>query len=129
MPIPAQLTVITVQEPLTAYRIVSCASVDDETLVESFKSNCDRGIPLRKNSAEASYRMVWQGVSMFATFDRASSAAQTFPKLGSYVASVDLQPGMGFSYALWGSTGHMSVWGDPARLAGQVADIVVLETP
>lgn len=68
--------------------------------------------------------MIWSGISMFEAAQQACATAQRFARLGQFVARVELEPDYGFSFETWGSAGHMSVWGEPARFRAAVADIV-----
>ncbi len=113
-----------VEASMVVYRIVG----SDPPTVDDFKSNHELGKPIRPRSPEAAYRMVWYAVSVFERFEQAEALAQRFPKLGDFVATARLEPDQGFSYALWGSRGHMSVWGDPAGFLGAVADTVAIST-
>ena len=125
--VPAALTIVPISEPRELFRVVRTGDRNDPELVESFKSNYELGKPIRPRSPEATYRAIWQAVSMFETLEAAKSVACRVPALGGWVARLVLDAEHSCSLAVWGSRHHVSVWGDPCQMSSAVADIFVVE--
>lgn len=107
---------------LRIYRITKTDKRDDPAFVGSFKSHYELGQPPRR--AETGWTIIYMGVSSYETKNRAVGTAEAFPVIGNYVAEVVLTAGNGFNYANTGPPGHLTVWGDPFKLAAAVADVV-----
>jgi hypothetical protein len=60
---------------------------------------------------------------MYEDLAAATQTAQRFPKLGDYVARVELVSGWDITFARWGARTHMTVWGEPKALAALVVEI------
>jgi len=56
----------------------------------------------------------------------AAERADRWPTLGSHVARLRLEPGMGFNVAETGARVHRTVWGRPLQLLACVTDIVLV---
>ena len=101
-------------EPLTTYRIVKTDRAYDPLLLDSFKSNYDlRREPRR---AEIEFTPTHMGISVYRAIERAMSTARAFPRIGGFVAQVQLEPEMGVAFALTAEPGHLTLWGRPLQL-------------
>jgi hypothetical protein len=126
--VPASLVVFEVDEtdavwPL--YRIVKSGDATDEEFDRSFRSSYELGNPPRH--VENRLAVVHMGLSMYETINRAQRTARAWPKIGGWIARVDLVPGQGFCGARTGQPGHWTIWGRPDQLIRAVADIVRVE--
>lgn len=106
-----------VQEPMTLYR--ACFAGDT---LEAMRSNYERGSG--RNPRDLRATVLHMAVSMFDTPDALREIVAMFPKLGTHIAQVDIQPEAGVCVADAASPGHWSVWGRPSELAGFVSDVV-----
>jgi hypothetical protein len=61
---------------------------------------------------------------MYETLDAAMETAAMSPKLGGFVARIELVPDQGITIARWGAETHMTVWAEPAALRALVADVL-----
>ncbi len=111
-------------ERLTTFRIVKTDRAYDPLLLESFKSNYELGRNPRR--AEIDFAPTHMGISVYLGQERALSTARAFPKIGEYVARVQLEPEMGAAFALTAEPGHLTVWGRPLQLIRGLVDIVHL---
>lgn len=66
-------------------------------------------------------------LSMYRSQDQARKTARQWPKIGQYVAELELVSGKGFNIADTGHPGHVSVWGDPLELRECIVDIVPVQ--
>jgi hypothetical protein len=124
---PSELRVVPVTgEDWVVYRAVETDDRAAETYLGSFKSSYELGLPPRRWSPEERFRIIHMGISCFATARQAERVAVRW-SLGDYVAELHLPPDEGFSYARWGSRGHMTVWGDPVKLSETATDIVRIQ--
>jgi hypothetical protein len=103
------------------FRIVRTDESDDPVLLNSFRSNYELGGEPRR--VERSSTVIHMGISVYTDGDVARETAERFPKLGDFIARLDLQPGHGFNYSPTGHPLHLTMWGDPVKLAAAVADI------
>lgn len=123
---------------LDVFRFVRVAVINDDALVDDFLSDAARGKKARGRSATIPDLM--NGMSAFRTLDLARQRWQDIAamarrrrpsepiKVGEHIAWVVLRAGMGFAYEDLGhDDGHMTIWGDPADLAGAVVEIVPAE--
>jgi len=120
-------------EELTVYRIVKTDDQDDPALINAFCSRAELGLPPRRYTPEAANPRINEGVSAYTTFEAAAETARTSRErgrdLGGFVASVRLMSGQEFKYALWGATGHLTIFGAAVTLCQAVTDIVPIEEP
>jgi hypothetical protein len=56
------------------------------------------------------------GVSMFDRPENARRLAQRWPRLGLFIAEIELGGELGIWFAETGSVGHFTVWGRPTEL-------------
>jgi hypothetical protein len=95
--------------------------------LHSLRSNYELGKPPRKGSVEERRTIIHTGISMFKTREVAADMARRWPKLGDYVARVELDTKNGFNYVDDdGPNGHMTIWGRPPQLALVIADIYLV---
>jgi hypothetical protein len=119
------VTVFRLGEPLVVYRIVKSASPFDPALADSFKSNYELGRPPRRT--EVRFTPTHMGISVYLAQERARETAVVWPRLGEYIAEVNLEPDIGAAFALTAQPGHLTVWGRAPQLLAAVADIVPVE--
>jgi hypothetical protein len=108
---------------LRVYRIVTTADRESGGWLRSFESSYERGVAPRPASPEEAFRAIYMGISVFERCGQAMAVARRFPRIGSYVAQLDLSADEGFSFARWGPKGHLTVWGAPAKLASAVVKV------
>jgi len=113
-------------EDHVVYRAVETDDREVPALVDSFKSSYELGIPPRRWSPEERFRVIYMGISCFSTARQAEKVAVRWGK-GDYIAQLHLPADEGFSFARWGSRGHMTVWGDPLKLSETAVDIVRIQ--
>jgi hypothetical protein len=120
---PARVTVLELSPgtSITVYRIVRSEVRDDPVLVNSLRSNYELGQEPRR--VERSSTVIHMGISTYLGEGAARGTAQRFPKLGDFVARLDLTSGRGFNFAQTGHPGHLTVWGDPFKLHDVIGDI------
>lgn len=124
---PSELRVLPViGEDHVVYRAVATDDRNSDAYLESFKSSHELGIPPRPSSPEERFRIIHMGISCFSTHRQAEKVARRWG-FADYVAELHLPPDEGYSYARWGSRGHMTVWGDPVKLSETPVDIVRIE--
>lgn len=104
-------------ESITLFRGVSGPAPS----VLDFVSNHSAGRPSR--GIEQRSTPVWMAVSMFDSPEILASKIRRFPKIGTHVAEIVLESGLGFAVARTGATGHVSVWGNPAALDLATRDV------
>src|SRR4051794_12570836 len=73
---------------LDVYRVVKTATQGAPELADSFRSHYELGGPPRK--MEVGWAVIYMGLSCWRTPAAAEALAQTFPKIGQYVAHVEL---------------------------------------
>lgn len=61
---------------------------------------------------------------MYENLETAVETARTFPKLGQFIARLDLVTDQGISFAKWGGRTHMTVWGEAEKLCAFVIEIL-----
>jgi hypothetical protein len=100
------------------YRAVK---TDDPTL-RDFTSAFALGSPpprrLQKRSAP-----VWMALSTYQAREQLEDRMKAIPQIGTHVARLELQSGQGFALAETVEAGHVSLWGDPLKLANSVVDV------
>lgn len=103
------------------FRIVRSANKDDPVLVNSLRSHyeLDHDPPGPTRPA-----VLHMGLSTYLEIGPARETANRFPRIGSYVAELALKAGNGFNWAMTGHPKHITVWGEPVKLAESVVDIV-----
>ncbi|HEY2536542.1 MAG TPA: hypothetical protein VGI24_06115 [Solirubrobacteraceae bacterium] len=95
--------------PVTAYRIVKDVDLGHPDLLDSFRSNYELGAPPRGLEYEST--LIHLGLSMYREVEMAIATALRWPRIGQYVAEVQLKPNNGFCYAATAQRGHLTVWG------------------
>jgi|tagenome__1003787_1003787.scaffolds.fasta_scaffold20873999_2 hypothetical protein len=121
-------------ELLTVYRLVTTNDRDDSAFVDCFRSNAEKGKAPR--GREARQPLIHAGLSAFKTkeqaIDRQRRIVATLkpgeaPRIGRYVATVDLH-GPTASYEDRNEPdGHMTVWAEASTAARSVIDIERIE--
>jgi hypothetical protein len=109
------------------FRFVHVADRDDPALRDQFLSDRENGLtPFFRR--ERRYPELLDGMSAYESEQAAYlrwarcrdiAAARNEPmQVGEYIAEVELEPGMGFDIEdLREPDGHLTIWGDPDRLA------------
>jgi hypothetical protein len=111
------ITVDLVREPLTLYR--ACHASSNDELIRGMRSNYDAERPPHPSDLKAT--VLHMAVSMFEDAERVASFARQRPeRLGTHVAAVGLQPGLGICIADTSGPGHWSVWARPEVLVSLV---------
>lgn len=116
-----------VDVPIDLFRIVKGATRGAPGLLDAMRSNYERDA--RPRGLENESVLIHFGLSMFATFDAAAARAIRWPKIGTHIARVRLEPGNGLHVAQTGSRDHRTVWGRPLQLLACVADILPVGEP
>lgn len=98
-----------------------CANPDIDAVEIAFRSHYELRRPPRGPENRAA--VIHMALSMFDRPEIAADLARRVPKLGGYVATVDLVPGIGICVAKTGAPAHWSVWGRPGQLATCVTDV------
>lgn len=117
-----QLATLADDEELVVYRIVNEPDPDAPRFVESFRSHAELDLPPR--GRELSHPLVYEGISVFDTAEAAAETARRFPRLGSHVAELHVGPATDARYFSWGARGHLTLWGEPLKLAGATVDTI-----
>jgi hypothetical protein len=65
----------------------------------------------------------WRGFSTFDTLQQARNKAISFPKQGKYIAEIAATGVMGITYEQSFSSGHYTVWAEPAICVAHVVAI------
>lgn len=99
---------------------------DVTILADSMLSNLARGRPPRL--IESDHPELHAGISAYLTALAASNQAQRWPKLGRFVAEMRVTSATGCEVNCWGENEHLTIWGDPLKLADAVTDILSVET-
>jgi hypothetical protein len=115
------LSVVVVREPIVAFRVVRGSSLQQQDVLESFRSNYELDRPPR--GIEGRIAVIQMGISMFRRRGQAEGLARRFPVIGDQIARMSLTGGRGFAYADTGPVGHMTVWGRPVQLVEAIVDI------
>jgi len=124
-------------ERLEVYRLVRVADVRDAGLLEDMKSNAAKARFPR--GREVRQPTIHEGLSVYRSrqgaINRRRLVAERLERLGrdepvligDYVARLQLEgPDVGYEDRDE-ADGHMTIWGEPFRLAGAVADIFPAE--
>jgi hypothetical protein len=114
-----KVTVEVLHDERRLFRV--CANPDSEAMKITFRSHYELRRPPRGPENRAA--VIHMALSMFDRPEIAADLARRVPKLGGYVATMDLVPGMGICVAKTGAPAHWSVWGRPAQLATCVNDV------
>jgi hypothetical protein len=108
-------------DELIAYRIVRSDIAGDPVLLNSFRSNFELERPPRNR--ERAWTVIHMGISAYLDEPLARGTAETWRKLGDYIAELHLRPDQGFNFARTGHPGHLTIWADPVKLHEVTVDI------
>ncbi len=108
---------------VTLYRIIRA----ERPVPRDFLSNRAKGKTPRDPTPEV--LRLWDGLSMYDSYEQARHTARTFPRLGRFIAMVRLSMGGTVRYEQTGASerGHFTVWGDPAELLSLVVSVAAVE--
>lgn len=128
---PLLIHALALDECIEAYRAVFVGEPEHPDLPASFRSHYEMGMDPRREQID--YAVRHTGVSMWRNQDKMVAIARKYwPKLGEFVARVELRHGRGFNYldpSCERDPEHLTTWGDPEKLAGAVVDIVPIDPP
>lgn len=116
-----EFRVVVLREPMTLYR--GCFGTDRASRIHALSSNyeIDRRPP---HPADLHATVLHMATSGFEHRDRIAHMARRRPdRIGTHIATLELQPGHGVCVADTGGPGHWSVWGIPTTLATFVTAI------
>jgi hypothetical protein len=103
--------------PRVFYRIVRSDTPTDD----DFRSFAALGRP-RPPSVQPP--RLWEGISVYDTEERAGRMAQNRPRIGAYIARLDIPPDAQIEAARTRPTpGHHTLWADPKSLRACVTEI------
>jgi hypothetical protein len=117
------------EQCIYAFHTIKVATLNDPALPDSFRSHYEEGLEPRYRQAQ--HAATHMAVSFWRDEETCRVLAKRFPKHGTHIARVCLTFGHGFDYldpSLETDPQHLTVWGDPARLASAVVDIVPVHT-
>jgi hypothetical protein len=121
------------EEELTVYRLVPTDDPSDAALLDAFRSRAELQLPPRTWTPEGEHPELNSGLSAFDTIEGARrtalAAARRQKPLADFIAEVRLTPAAEAEIAVWGSRGHLTIWGDPIKLRDGVVDIVPVGEP
>jgi hypothetical protein len=103
------------------FRIVRADVIEDPAFLNSLRSHYELGEEPRR--VERNSTAIHMGISVYMRAHMAHETAARFPKLGDYVARLELRAGLGVNLAQTGNPGHLTMWADPVKLTATVADI------
>lgn len=109
------------------FRIVRHDDPGRSEYPDSFKSHLELGLPPR--GTELANPQIYEGISVYERLESAIETARRWPKIGTFVARMELVGGSGVRLLRWGPEGHLTVWGDALMLSGMTAEIVAVQAP
>ena len=91
--------------------------------IADFRSHEARGRPVPPGASEGSRRL-WSGISVYDTEDRARQTALDYPRLGTFIAEIDI-PDEGSIHVerTTNSLGHYTLWGEAATIMARVVAV------
>jgi hypothetical protein len=88
--------------------------------LDDFKSHKALGLMRRRHLTERQSDL-WAGISVYLSIDAALLLLSQSPRLGNYVADIEIQEGLGVRIEQSGrNQQHMTVWAEPDYLLGKV---------
>lgn len=125
---PPHLAVYELQpgETLTCWRIVRSEHPDDPVFLNSLRSHYE--LSAEPRSVERTSHLIFLGISTYVDESIAHETAARFRKIGDWLAQLRIEHGHGFNYAQTGHRSHLTIWGDPIKLAASVVDINPVRT-
>lgn len=115
-------------EVFVGYRAVEVADRFDVAIEQSFRSHYEKRLP--RQPPERRHAAIYVGISLWKQESIIMKLARRHPKLGRFVARLELPHGLGFDYldpAAERNPQHLSIWGTRADLANAVIDIVPID--
>lgn len=101
------------------YRVVRT----DPPTVAEFRSHEARGHRLPPGAPEETRRL-WSGISVYETAERARQTALDYPRLGTYIAVLDIpEEGPIGAERTTNSLGHYTLWGDAVTMLACVVAV------
>lgn len=125
--VPRHLAVYELQpgEVLSCWRIVRAEDPEDPVFLNSLRSH--HALSREPRHVERSSWLIYLGISTYLDESVAHETAERWPKIGDWVARLRMEHGHGFNYAQTGHRSHLTIWGDPIKLAESVVDISSVE--
>jgi hypothetical protein len=103
----------------TFYRVVKANPPTER----DFYSYRELGLPLRRDTPEL--RRSWEGVSVRSTLDSARDLVRQFPRLGRFIAILELLEGGPVRWEqTFGDLTHYDLHGDPRDMLAAVVAVV-----
>ena len=118
---PNRLSVVTVERAVDVFRIVRSDDFEDPAFLDSLRSHYELSEEPRK--VEREWTVIHMGISVYINPAQAAATAERWPRIGTYVARIELRPGHGFNIARTGFPGHLTLWGEPVKLRDATTDI------
>ena len=87
-----------------------------------FLSHEARGLVPRDPSREAV--RLSRGVSVLDSEERARATARRWPRMGRFIARLDISDEAAVTYERTGASGHYTLWADPTVLLASVTTVV-----
>jgi hypothetical protein len=109
------------EQPLTVFRIVTSDERGGRELLDALRSHYELGSEPRR--VERRSPVLHMGISVFTERTIAAGVARRWPRLGRFIARLELGDGVAVNYADTGGPGHLTLWGDPVKLRDAIADI------
>lgn len=106
---------------IDVFRIVRSNNRGDPAFLDSLRSHYELSQEPRK--VERRWTVLHMGISVYMSQDQASQTARRWPKLGDYIARLELQAEHGFNVARTGHAGHLTLWAEPVKLRDATVDI------
>ena len=117
---------------LLLFRAVPTDDRDSPEFTRAFRSRLELQLPPRGGTPEHRFRALASGISVRDSGEALVASVRHFRKkgreLGPYAARLRLVGGQGFSTARWGARYHLTVWGDPVKLAQSAVDIFYIDS-
>ena len=113
------------------FRIVKSPDMDSDEFVDSMLSRAAKGLPPRAGTPEETHPLIHEGISVYDTPQKAAATARRLRSagrgVGDYVAELLLAENTDVLYLPWGPRGHLTVWGDPIKLAESAVDTIPID--
>jgi hypothetical protein len=113
------------QECVVGFRTVRVGEIGHPDLWKSFRSHYEEGLEPRYQQTQ--HAALHFAVSFWRDREVALALAKRFPNHGNYLAQVLLRASQGFNFldqSAEYNPKHLTIWGQPARLAKAVVAII-----
>ena len=120
-----QLSALHGDDELVVHRIVRFPDSNAEEYADSFKSHAELGLP--PTGIEQAHPLIYTGISAYRSQTAAKRTARAYPAIGQYVAKLRITAIDDVRFYRWGHATHLTLWGDPLKLASTTIDIVPID--